>query len=104
MNTATEKLFETLKNAAVTAEQIFDCIKALIYAGVNPSFGESNDKTYAFDYVDDYCEYHPEVKREQLVKLLEENFHSKDTVDDEDIWDILCFLNPLQPCCKQAHA
>ena len=58
MNTATEKLFETLKNAAVTAEQIFDCIKVLIYAGVNPSFGESNDKTNAFDYVDDYCEYH----------------------------------------------
>ena len=66
MNTATEKLFETLKNAAVTAEQIFDCIKALIYAGVNRSFGESNDKTNAFD---DYCEYHPEVKREGLMKL-----------------------------------
>ena len=72
MNTATEKLFETLKNAAVTAEHIFDCIKALIYAGVNPSFGESNDKTNAFDYVDDYCEYHPEVKREGLMPIVGE--------------------------------
>ena len=89
MNTATEKLFETLKNAAVTAEQIFDCIKVLIYAGVNRSFGESNDKTNAFDYIDSYCERHPEVKREELVELLERNKSSEDTVDDEDTWDML---------------
>ena len=41
----------------------FDGIKALTYAGAN----------FSFDYIDSYCECHPEVKREELVKLLEKN-------------------------------
>ncbi len=67
----------------------FDCIKALIYAGADPSFGESDSKTNAFDYIDDYCERHPEVKREEMMKLFERNKSSEDTEDDEDTWDML---------------
>ena len=67
----------------------FDCIKALIYAGADPSFGESDNKTNAFDYIDSYCERHPEVKREEMMKLFERNKSSEDTVDDEDTWDML---------------
>lgn len=104
MNTATEKLFESLKKKTVTAKQIqkliadgadvaaeenfgstplleilqgrsvesdFDCIKALIYAGADPSFRKSDNKTNASDYIDSYGERHLEVKREEMVKLLE---------------------------------
>ncbi len=67
----------------------FDCIKALIYAGADPSFGESDNKTNAFDYIDSYCERHPEVKREEMMKLFERNKSSEDTIDDEDTWDML---------------
>ena len=67
----------------------FDCIKALIYAGADPSFGESDSKTNAFDYIDSYCERHPEVKREEMMKLFERNKSSEDTEDDEDTWDML---------------
>ena len=67
----------------------FDCIKALIYAGADPSFGESDNKTNAFDYIDSYCERHPEVKREEMMKLFERNKSSEDRVDDEDTWDML---------------
>lgn len=51
-------------------EADFGCIKALIHAGADPSLRESDNKTKAFDYIDSYCERHPEVKREELVKLL----------------------------------
>ena len=67
----------------------FDCIKALIYAGADPSLGDSDSKTNAFDHIDSYCESHPEVKREELVQLLERNKSSEDTEDDEDTWDML---------------
>ena len=67
----------------------FDCVKALIYAGADPSSRESDNKTNAFDYIDSYCERHPEVKREELVELLERNKSSEDTEDDEDTWDML---------------
>ena len=67
----------------------FDCIKALIYAGADPSFRESDHKTNAFDYIDSYCERHPEVKREEMMKLFERNKSSEDRVDDEDTWDML---------------
>lgn len=70
-------------------EADFDCIKALIYAGADPSLRESDNKTNAFDYIDSYCERHPEVKREELVELLERNKSSEDTVDDEDTWNML---------------
>ena len=50
-------------------EADFDCIKALIHAGADPSLRESDNKTNAFDYIDSYCERHPEVKREEMMKL-----------------------------------